>query len=279
VNGDVLDAPVVLTVLPGAVQEVDVRSHAFSRGSLTVSALTELRPSPRTSICSALSPALLPPPVDAAVNTEIVMDGFTFRCTACSKPPKAPVEGRLAFAPVVPGPRARQLISKLDRTKWKRQPGQQKSGTPERNERNTVRYRGSRFDGLWVAEPDEDSPDPAEWLTALRISQGNVVMGDGSTAQLMHSVANDSVLLCGGELRLQDDGILIRVGRSGIPIPFVQVGAGESDENIDEEFDSASASLDVASSACEAPIHHGAMASDYSFRVSYCGDISVDDVG
>lgn len=48
---------------------------------------------------------------------DVAKDEFSFRCTACSKPPTPKFYKPDACAPVVPGPKAMALIERLDRKK------------------------------------------------------------------------------------------------------------------------------------------------------------------
>lgn len=158
--------------------------------------------------------------VDAAVNTNIVMDELSFRCIACSKPPKSPMfYNPKGCAPVIPGPEAQAIIAKLDKKKGKRSCSKEREKAKDRGD--TIRYKGSDFNGVWVAIIPENF-QVADWLQTFAIYNGYARMGDGGEAKLLQQGEGGPVSLCGGELRYQQDsGRLLRVGRSGHFVEFV----------------------------------------------------------
>jgi len=168
-------------------------------------------PSKRNSGAQTEAPTEAHPEVaDAAVNTDVVMDAFSFRCTACSKPPTGPrfydAEG---IAPVVPGPEAQAIMHKLDRKKGVRRESSPHSivcGRPE-------------FNGIWEAVTDQDS-SISDWLMNFQVLNGRVILGDDSEVCLEQVRPEGAVFLCGGKVHLRPDGALVRVGRSGVQIEF-----------------------------------------------------------
>lgn len=182
-----------------------------------------------------------PPCVETAVNTDIVMDEFGFRCAACSKPPVPPViksksEG---CAPVVPGPMALALIAKLDRKK-----GVSRSTASSTSSEGGARgspthyyFRGPEFNGCWVAERSDGSGDINSWLRHFAILNGHAVLGDDSEVPLLRVGTSGPVLLCGGHVQLLDDGRLVRRGKSGATVVFSRAAAANSEAPSEEEVD------------------------------------------
>lgn len=126
---------------------------------------------------------------EAAVNTSVVMQGSSFRCSTCCRPPRSPKRSATAVR--------RSLFTAHE----------------------LIRYSGSEFDGFWgVVWPQH--PPPNTWLRHLSIYAGHVLLGDNSEAQLMQAGELGPVLLCGGELRLLDDGRIERIGQSGSSVVF-----------------------------------------------------------
>lgn len=167
--------------------------------------------------------------VDMGVNTTIVMDQFSFRCTTCSKPPSAPrYYSPDRCAPVLPG--AHNMASKLDRSRRKR------PGDPDQ-----AHYRGGEYNGFWEAFSPCDPP-PNMWLRQLCIFEGQALLGDDTEACLVQvGGADGGVFLCGGELKLGCDGCLERIGQSGSSVWFRLKGRCEDldTEDCGEEPDRA----------------------------------------
>jgi len=147
----------------------------------------------------------------ASVNTSVVMDGFSFRCVACSRPPAPRLHSKDSCAPVVPGPQAQVLIEKLDRQKGVRR-SPSPASTCEAQWRNSEpaivarpsdevmqTYEGRAFDGCWEAHADVQQMC-SDWIRRFHISAGGVVLGDGEKTQLTQRGTGGPVYLCNGEV-------------------------------------------------------------------------------
>lgn len=209
------------------------------------------RPSRPVTTASECTQTTAPRRVDVGVSTSIVMDGFSFRCAACCRPPAPPLYSPDGSAPVVPGPRAHALIAKLDRQKGVRRSRSPSPplASPRRNSEPAVvpgpseealqSYKGHAFDGTWEVRPD-DAPTCSAWLRRFHISAGRVVLNDGTRTKLTQRGAHGPVQLCHGEVVVQSGGRLLRRGRSGRVFEFVQVGQQEAPFESEPAEDAAS---------------------------------------
>jgi len=188
-----------------------------------VSELEEVFERARSAASQAASPTGR---VDAAVNTTIVMDGMSFRCTLCSKPPRTPrLYDPEAIAPVMPGRMAQALIAKLDRKKGLKPT----SPVSDRSRRDgdARLYRGPDFNGCWAVSTEEGARLASDWLRSFEIRNGLVHLGDGTEAKLVQlGGPHGPVLLRGGSLRRRADGCLVRAGKSGVDFEFVECAPG-----------------------------------------------------
>lgn len=157
---------------------------------------------------------------DACVSTTMVIDGLSFRCTLCSKPPVATRTSSSEFAPVIPGPEAQALIAKLDRQKGVAR------RAPAKSKKEMRPYAGRDFDGIWAADvgPERRLNDV---LRRICISSGLAMLADGTGVYLQSDEAG-RVVLIGGELSLRRDGRMLRVGRQGGVVEFAPLARGAS---------------------------------------------------
>jgi len=172
--------------------------------------------------------------IDASVNTTVVMDGFSFRCVNCSKPPKNPrFYDSGSFAPVVPGPEALSLIAKLNKKKGIKAVLEAPGAAAQQRESVTfVPYTGTKFDGSWrLISPSDELV--SQWLHTLEIANGRVRRSDGNEEQLQQPPGGGPVQLRGGSMILRQPGYLVRTGRSGVAFHFLDRVRLERDTCID----------------------------------------------
>jgi len=116
------------------------------------------------------------------------------------------------------------LIAKLDRKKGvSRNTSSAEKGIASTSSTPTRYYRGVEFNGCWVAEPNPPDVELNQWLQHFCILNGHAVLGDDTEAPLLQVGKSGPVLLCGGEVRIAEDGRLVRRGKSGRVVEFSSV--------------------------------------------------------
>lgn len=145
---------------------------------------------------------------DQCTETSIVWSTHGFRCTLCSKPPR------------LPGP---QIVPPFVRERRQRRTDRRASRSEERETCET-----GHLQGTWTLTGQSAPGQCSQWMQRFTIIGQYALDSEGKKFRLRQDEHGD-VTLAGGALYLQEDGSLLRAGKTGAFFFFTRTGLTSQD--------------------------------------------------